>query len=129
MLMIRRDLNRSQPSVRVMIAYTTQARKWLEEFHPDSIEQLLSLDLSPLSRGESVGGMPVRENQFLSVLVESMRLAVQNTVGQWPSHLTSNGLNVPGKPPASTVTDLSGMCSYSPWWCIMDGRSQQKPSR
>ncbi len=56
--------NKSQTGVRVLCSYTSQTKKWLEEFRLDSIDDLFDLDLSPLRRGASVGGNPVSQNRF-----------------------------------------------------------------
>lgn len=64
-LLIRRHASKSQSGVRVMCAYTSHTAKWLEAFQLQSIDELFELDLSPLSRGASVGGSPVSQNQFL----------------------------------------------------------------
>lgn len=58
-LMIRRFGRREQQGVRVMFAYTAADRAWLEQMQLESIEALWSRDLSPLRRGESVGGDPI----------------------------------------------------------------------
>lgn len=55
-LMIRRFGRREQRGVRVMFAYTARDRAWLEELRLENIDALFSRDLSPLYRGESVGG-------------------------------------------------------------------------
>ncbi|MCB9592882.1 MAG: sucrase ferredoxin [Sandaracinaceae bacterium] len=60
-LMIRRFGGREQPGVRVMFAYTARDRVWLEELRLESIDGLFSRDLSPLRRGESVGGDPIHD--------------------------------------------------------------------
>lgn len=58
-LMIRRFNRREQQGVRVMFAYTARDRSWLEELRLVNIDTLFSRDLSPLRRGESVGGDPI----------------------------------------------------------------------
>lgn len=63
-LLIRRPPKRSQAGVRVMCAYTSPTRRWLEEFRFDSIDELFNLDLSPLKRGDSVGGTRLRDSRF-----------------------------------------------------------------
>lgn len=57
--MIRRFGRREQSGVRVMFAYTGRDRAWLEELRLENIDALFSRDLSPLRRGESVGGDPI----------------------------------------------------------------------
>jgi len=47
-----------------MCACTSPTRRWLEEFHLDSIDGLFDLDLSPLRQGSSVGGTSLTENRF-----------------------------------------------------------------
>lgn len=60
-LMIRRVGRPTQKGIRVMFAYTGRAHAWLEELRLDSVEALFSRDLTPLRRGASVGGDPVRD--------------------------------------------------------------------
>jgi hypothetical protein len=63
-LLIRRYGKKTQTGVRVMCSYTSPTKKWLQEFDLGSIDDLFELDLSPIKRGDSVGGKTVTENRF-----------------------------------------------------------------
>jgi len=58
-LLFKRHGRHTQRGVRCFAAFTGRGRRWLERLRFDDLDGLLAHDLSPLRRGESVGGAPV----------------------------------------------------------------------